>query len=167
MLYGAHYIPPGEAGTLATLDHMRTVAGASAVSPLVRTVAASIVADSDRDSMVHANLLGNWCLQHTAFLPDPSNAEALLVPDDAVRVIARDGLVYCDCDDVAMLAAALGMSVGLRARFVAVAFDPSGAPFAHVWCELGDPDGVRWLTVDPEADRLIMPSVTRSQVVEV
>ncbi len=167
MLYGSYFIPTGDAGTIATLDKMREVAAASALSWNVRDVAAQLLQGSDRDPMLHATLLGNWVIQHTEFLPDPSNAEAILVPDDALRLIARDGIVQCDCDDVAVLAAALGMSVGLRARLVAVAFDPSGAPFAHVWTDLGDPSGHQWLTVDPEAHRLTMPAVTRSEVIEV
>jgi transglutaminase-like putative cysteine protease len=167
VLYGSYYIPPGDAGTLATLDAMRAVAGASAQSWQVRDVAAQLVQGEPRDPMEHANLVGNWVIQHTEFLPDPSNAEALLVPEDALQLIAEHGVVQCDCDDVAMLTAALGMSIGLRARFVAVAFDSSGAPFAHVWCDLGDPSGQHWLTVDPEAHRLTMPAVTRTETVEV
>ena len=168
MLYGSYYIPPGTPGTLATLDHMRSVAAAGATSPVVRRVAASLVAGSDRDPMLHASLIGNWVIQHSEFLADPSTTEALLPAWDAIAAIANDGVVQCDCDDVAILAASLGLSIGLRARFVAVGFDPDPAgPFAHVWTDLGDPSGDAWLTVNPEAGRLTMPPITRHTVVEV
>ena len=166
--YGSYHIPPGDAGTLATLDMMRVAALDGSVSPVVRNVAAQLVAGTERDPLLHANLLGNWVIQHTEFLPDPSTAEALLLPADAIARIANVGVCQCDCDDVAMLAAALGLSIGLRARFVAVSFSREpGAPFAHVWADLGEPSGDQWLTVDPEAGKLIMPPVTRREVVEV
>jgi len=62
--------------------------------------------------------------------------EMLHGPAWQVQQIRARGIVQVDCDDVAMLAAALGKAVGLRARFVVVGFDSRTAPYRHVWAEL-------------------------------
>jgi len=64
------------------------------------------------------------------------------------RSAGQRGVAQVDCDDVAMLGAALGKAVGLRARFVAVAFGPRGAPYRHVWAELGPRTNNVWLDMD-------------------
>ncbi len=168
MPYGSYSIPAGDAGTQTTLNYMASLATQAAVTPVVRGVAAQLVLGIGRRPMMHAEILSEWVAKHCEFLPDPTVAEALMPPWDALAMIARQGLVQCDCDDVAMLAAALGLSIGLRARFVVVAFAPGPtAPFAHVFTELAGPSGTAWLTVDPTRPMLGMPTITRSLVMEV
>lgn len=52
---------------------------------------------------------------------------------------------YGDCDDKAMLLAALLASIGHQVRFIAVAFQPG--QFVHVW--LQDWVGGAWLDLEP------------------
>lgn len=158
------WIPAGDAGTEATLRRMAQLAMTGAVSPLVRGVAARVVLGTGRDAMLHARLINDWIDTHTDFLADPSVAEALTHADDAIRVIATDGIAQIDCDDVAILAASLGMSIGLHARFVAVAF---GEAYAHVWCDLGSPNGEQWFSVDPTRPVMGLPSISRTVILEV
>jgi transglutaminase-like putative cysteine protease len=160
-------IPSGDAGTFATLDYMARLASQGAVTPAVRDVAASLVQGTGRDPQLHCRLVSDWVEQHVEFLPDPSVAEALVPPGVAVGIIAARGVLQADCDDVAMLAAALGLSIGLRARFVVVAFGSPSAPFAHVWTDLSAPDGASWLTVDPTRPMFTLPPIGRSVVQEV
>ncbi len=161
-------IPSGDAGTLVTLNYMTQLATQAAVTPMVREVAAAVVQGTGRDPWLHCRLLSDWVAAHVEFLPDPSVAEALVPPAVAVQRILASGFLQADCDDVAMLAAALGLSIGLRARFVVVAFGSSSdAPFAHVWADLAPPDGGSWLTVDPTRPILSFPRVSRSLIHEV
>lgn len=141
-------IPSGDAGIVSTLQRMRMMARSGALHPLVRQVAARLVRDVPGTSaMLHARLLGDWIGQRVRFLPDPTHAEALHDPAWAVKSILTTGQVQLDCDDVALLTAAMGLSIGLRARFVTVGFSSPKAPFRHVWTELGT--GFAWRPVDP------------------
>lgn len=165
---GTYWIPAGDEGTLATLGYMAQLSMRGAVTPECRGVAARCVLGAGRDPLFHARLLRDWVDSHTEFLADPTIAEGLTPPEKLVRSIQDRGIGQCDCDDVAMLAAALGMSIGLRARFVVVAFGTDvTSPFAHVWCELAAPDGRQWLIVDPTRPVLGLPSISRMQIMEV
>jgi transglutaminase-like putative cysteine protease len=93
-------------------------------------------------------ILVHWISDHTEFLPDPSPAEWLLDPVQSLDLILRDGVAQLDCDDVATLAAAMALSIGLRARFVVAAFHTPKAPYQHVWTEVS-PSGGRWTPIDP------------------
>lgn len=146
---------------------MSRLARAGAVSPYVRTVAASIVRGSPNSDAARAVLLSQWVCSTTEFLPDPSTCEALIPPENILDLIAAHGVAQIDCDDVAILAAALGLSIGLRARFTVVAFDGSDAPYAHVFAELAPATGGQWLTVDPARPTVSAPAITRSASVEV
>lgn len=163
---GYYSIPGGDAGTLATLGHMRALSVRGAVAPEVRGVAASVVLGAGRDPAMFARLIGDWVDTHTEFLADPTVAEALVPPEMLLRIIEQNGLGQVDCDDVAMLAAALGLSVGLRARFVVVGFQVGG-PYAHVWAELAGPSGDVWFPIDPTRPVSGLPTVRRSYIVEV
>lgn len=166
-----HDIPGGDAGTVATLERMRHVARSGALEVATRDLAAAIVAGSGRDGVLHAQLLGEWVGDHTTFLADPLHAEAINQVSRTLELIRRYDQAQIDCDDVAVLAAALGLSVGLRARFVAVAFGAPydlAAPYAHVWAELSPaaPEPV-WLTIDPTRPTVELPPIARRLILEV
>lgn len=165
MLTRLFTLPDGDAQTVTTFGFMRDLAYHGALDPSVRQVAAFVVQGSGRDALSFATNLAGWVAMHTRFLPDPSVAEALVPPDEALALVARDGLAYFDCDDVAILTAALGLSVGLRARFVAVGFLTPDAPFAHVWAELGDEAGTFWLPVDPPRPAGGLPPIYRDPLI--
>lgn len=170
MLSAELFMPPvlGDGGTYATLAKMRSLANQGAAIPLVRATAASLVMEADPNGILHARLIRGWLEDHVIFLRDLSTAEALYHPADLVLAIQRDGQVQCDCEDVAMLAAALGLSIGLRARFTVLAFRPGG-PFQHVYTELSDPAGQVWIDCDITRPSQLFDSVqpTRMFTVEV
>lgn len=164
--YGTYVIPGGDAGTQSTLSQMARLVDRGAVTPDVRRVAASLALGTGRDAALQARLIRDWVDTHTEFLADPTNAEALTPPEQLITLIRSDGLVQVDCDDVAMLSAALAMSIGLRARFVVVAFGQGPQdPFAHIWTEIaGSSD--QWTVVDPTRPVLGMPPVSRTWIME-
>ncbi|MGH3589542.1 MAG: transglutaminase domain-containing protein [Pseudonocardiaceae bacterium] len=110
-----------------------------------------------------------WVEAHTEFLRDPDGAEMLHGPSWQIQTVLTQGRVYVDCDDVAMLAAALGKAIGLRARFVVVAFSSPNAPFRHVWTELSPRPTPQWVEVDVTrpAQGLPFNLITRSIALEV
>lgn len=129
---------------------MQELARRAALDPLVRQTAASIVQGVPYDKgNIHAELIRRWMESRVYFLADPTYAEALHAPEWSLRQILQRGTVGLDCDDVAMLAAALGLSIGLRARFVVVGFNSPEAPFRHVWTDLAASRRPVWVTVDP------------------
>lgn len=170
-MYGGYVtsIPNGDAGTKATLAQMVQLVRAASLHPIVRRQAIAIVQDAaGLDDRLKARLIRDWVDSRVLFMPDPLGAELLHSPDAVVAHILTDGIANLDCDDVAMLAAALGRSVGLRSRFVAVGFSPNG-PFRHVWSELGSPRSGFWLPVDPTRPMQGLAGLTiqRSYSVEV
>jgi len=143
-------IPSGDAGTSATLAHMRMLARNASLQPLVRATAGRLVLGvSGFDGVTQARILRDWIEERVTFLADPATAEMLLEPTRVLHRILTAGIVQLDCDDVATLAATMGLAIGLRARFVVVGFSSPNAPFRHVWTELADARRVRWVAVDP------------------
>lgn len=142
-------LPSGDIGTYITLAMMRGMVMREFLSPYIRLTASEIVAGlGGIDGNEQAHAIREWVDLHTEFLRDPDTVEMLHGPVWQVQRIIDMGRVNVDCDDVAMLAAALGKSIGLRARLVAVGFHSPNAPFRHVWAELRSPRGEQWIDMD-------------------
>jgi hypothetical protein len=141
-------IPYGDAGTMTVLANMRSLARAGSLDPLVRATAAHLVMGTGKDGSLHARLIRDFLAGYTLFLRDPTHAEALHAPRLMLDTIKARGIFQGDCDDIAILGAALGLAIGLRARYVAVGFKSPNAPFRHVWAELSDPRAPSWIELD-------------------
>jgi hypothetical protein len=140
-----HSVPFGDAGTLQTLELMGRLARAGAVRPAVRSVSTAIAHGTGTDAARQIAIIRKWLRRNVAFIRDPLPAELLHEPEAMLLELGRNRRLAVDCDDVAILAAALGMSIGLRARFVAVGH--SGG-WDHVFAELSDPDVDDWRELD-------------------
>ncbi len=143
--------PSGDAGIFATIGHLKNLARAAALRPEVRSYAAELVRGIDGfDTYTQSRVLADFVGIHCDFLADPYHAEALHDPVWTLGQILTRQYVQVDCDDVASLAAALGLAIGLRARFVVVGFGSSpSVPFRHIWTELAGPRSRQWVPVDP------------------
>lgn len=140
-------IAGGDLGASQTLAAMRDTARAALKDPRVLEAAGTIVrAAPARDYAGQVRLLRAWVASHTKFLRDPVGLELLRTPRYMLDEIARVGVAQGDCDDIALFAAALGLAVGLPARFVALGFRGATGPFTHVITELRAGD--RWLELD-------------------
>lgn len=159
------WIPGGDAGTLATLNAMRRAARTDATHPAVRQV----VTDTGGDWRT----VRRWLADRMRFRFDPPGVELVGTPLHHLQAIARDGFSSGDCDDLATLAACLGLAAGCRACYVVAGYGPGGlaGPYRHVWTEWRrGPRGLgqtgAWLDFDllrrPDA-----PPVTRVMRVEV
>ena len=144
-------IPGGVWGTRTIVGYMKRLVREGKVSPLVRDLALSITRGvPGRDGLAQAVAIRNWLAINVDFTRDPSGAELLYTPQRLARILTERGPpLRIDCDDVAVLAAALGASIGLRARFQFVGFLSPRAPIRHVWAELASPSGDRrWVQQD-------------------
>lgn len=163
-------IPGGDAGIYATLTIMRQLAHTGASDPRVRRLIQPWVVGLGREPWAQIDAIAALLTDSCDFLPDPSTAEHLTPPGDYAAAIAQGQLVQLDCDDAALLAAALGLTIGLVARFVVVGFGiaPSGAvPLVHIWTELApDPSGP-WGPLDVTAPASGSPTPTRIVVMDV
>jgi len=128
---------------------MRAMVYREFMNPLVRLTASAIVGGiNGQDGAEQANAIREYLENTTEFLRDPDGVEMLHGPVWQVQQIRQNGIVRVDCDDVAMLAAALGKSVGLRARFVVVGFGNAKSPYRHVWAELSPRNFPAWVDMD-------------------
>lgn len=167
----------GDAQTLATLRQMRRVARAAALTPDVRGVATTVVASAGPRAAAQIAALADWLAPLVTFVRDPYHVEMITDPVVLLRQLKVIGVVAADCDDVATLVAALGRSIGMRARFVVVAFaygDPrvpaSAKPFEHVFTQLAIPTGQpRWVSFDftRQAQDAAATPIARAACVEV
>lgn len=164
-------LPPSDFGTMMTLASMRGMVYREFMAPAVRLLATDIVRGAGgKDGVEQAYMIRDFLMQHTEFLRDPDGVEMLHGPVWQVQQILSRGVVQVDCDDVAMLGAALAKSIGLRARFVAVAFLNNNAPYRHVWAEIGPSTAPpKWIDLDVTrpAQGLPFGYVSRTLVKEV
>lgn len=138
------WIPRGDLGIMLTVWQMRFLARRGARDPLLGQLAGSIVAGCE-DTTEAAHAIRLFLERVVDFTPDPAGAELLKQPRYAIRELELEDRILGDCDDVAVLGAALGGAVGLPARFVLLAFS-HGAPYEHVYTELLTDGG--WLELD-------------------
>lgn len=162
-------VAPGPDAPLRTLVEMARIARRAALDPLVLEAATEAVRPvGGRDTLGQAEALHWWLTQHVDFLPDPEpepGDELLRAPDHLLREVRAYGYARGDCDDAAMLAAAMATAVGLPARFVALAW---GAPpqFGHVYAEVDTVNG--WYPLDvTEPSSAPRPLIVRRAFLEV
>ena len=154
-------IPPlGDLPIIVTVWKMRSLARTGSWHPQTRAVATGIVRPAGgRDGTVQAGMIRTWLADKVQFLRDPSGTELLHGVPLQLTTIARNGGVDVDCDDAAILAAALGKAVGLKARFRVVGFNSPRAPFRHVYTELRSPQGGPWVDQDVTRQAQQLPPV--------
>lgn len=160
---------PGDTQTAATLDLMASLARQGATDPAVISTAVGIVRwIVPENRLEYWRAIREWLEGHVLYITDPEGpigTEVIRGPRWLLREIVETGIARGDCDDVAVLGAALGRALGMPARFVVVAFGGSRS-YTHVYTELATPGG--WADLDvhrpPGSEGL---SVSRAAYVEV
>jgi transglutaminase-like putative cysteine protease len=126
----------GDFGAMQTLQHMRRLANEALADPLVIETARGIIEAAGvagRDQMGKYLALRQWLAEHLSFMPDPVGLELLSTPHYLLQQIQQRQFVSGDCDDAAILGAALGKAVGLPAKYRALSFVNQSRPFQHVY----------------------------------
>jgi len=133
------WIPGGLSGTRITLKLMRRYVDAAQSNPTVYQLARSIVSRAPgKDHAAEAAALYHWTRRHIAYRWDPAHHEAIQTAENTIRM--RTG----DCDDMAILIAALAESLGLKSRFMVGGYKQG--QYEHVWPEVFA--GGRWVALD-------------------
>jgi hypothetical protein len=149
--YREYTIPNGVAGTRETLRRMACLMRADAVHPLVRERASAIVHGIGREHPVLlCEAIRAWCARTVRFAHDPPDRELVHSPEAQLRQFEAVGYIVGDCDDAAVLAGGLALSIGCRVRLVAVAFLDNPDAYRHVWAEIAPPTGPdgEWIECD-------------------
>jgi transglutaminase-like putative cysteine protease len=134
-------ISAGYVGSMQTLARMKSIVRQSLVQPDVTQAAARIAAFlPPRDQVRQAVAIRDFLVRVFRFVPDPKGVELLRTPLFQLREIRKGGTTAGDCDDAAILGAALGLAVGIPAVFRVISFRP-GANFAHVFTILTPRNG--------------------------
>lgn len=124
-------LPPGPAGTVATLRIMKRLANEAVRSPnqLARNKALEIFRSAglrSRDTR-EVEVLQKWVQNYVRYVRDPVDVELVQTPEVTLKLMTGD------CDDQATLLASMLKATGHPAQFVAVGVN--GGPFSHVLVE--------------------------------
>jgi len=119
-------IPGGLAGVRATLEHMVSIVRTFKTDLNVRNTAGQLVSGcGDKDYRCELSTLQRFVRDRIRYVRDVDGVETLQTPVQTLK------LGFGDCDDKAMLLAALAASIGFSVRFCAIAV--RDAPdFSHV-----------------------------------
>lgn len=134
-----YWIPRGWLGIELTVLHMRRAVRDSLRYSLLIDTARDIVGPAISPKGAGLNIR-TWLAAHVRFVPDPIGLELIRSPVLLIQTVDCQGYAIGDCDDVAVLGAALGLAVGIPARFVLLAFRDPGL-YEHVYTELLTSEG--------------------------
>jgi len=148
-------IPRGNRGIRKTVRFMGRLAREALTDPLTVETAALIVNGSSEPGEM-ASRIREFLVEYVRFVPDPVGQELIRSPRFMLERVRSHGFASGDCDDVATLGAALGMCVGLPARFVLLSFSPL-EPFSHVYAEIAN--GCCWTELDTTAPAQFPPGL--------
>jgi len=132
-------VPNGRAGVKETLKIMSTIVKKFARDPQIRNLAISITSNLDnKDFSGEVREIFNYVQTNIRYVGDVLDVETLQTPD--VTLANQAG----DCDDMAMLIAALLESINHPTRFRAVGFAPGELSHVYVETLLG----TTWVPLD-------------------
>lgn len=171
MIVSRRFIRYGDAGAVDTLGIMGELVNDSLQNPIVVGAARELVTRSApaRDGYRQAIQIREWLARVWRFVDDPTREELLRDPDAMLREYFETGKIAGDCDEAAVLGAALGKAVGLGACFTVLAFDPidgGTGGFSHVFASLLTGDG-RSVSLDVTKPGGSVPAPIRDLSVEV
>lgn len=135
----------GDSGTAQTVALMRhLIDEAQGDSSFVRKAIEIVRNVPAFDDFGEAQAIFYWVRANIRFTKDPVSKEKLYPPSELLKIRAGD------CDDISMLIAALGMSLGYAARLITIAANQQNpSEFVHVYTELEVPPGSgQWIPMD-------------------
>ena len=138
-------IPPGYAGTLATVDHVIDLIREGAKDFYVRQSAIAVLRRREvrpKDYLGEIKALFEWVQRHVRYTRDPARVEVLHSPRRMLEVRAGD------CDDMSILLGAMLEAIGHAVRLVLTGSDPLAPDtFTHIYIEAFCRG--RWVPLDP------------------
>ena len=139
-----HEIPDGPEGIRQTLKAMRGLARAGSQSPQVRQIVQVLTRDlKQKEWLGEITRIHEFVRDHIRYIRDPSGTELLQTPEATLQLGSGD------CDDKSSLTAAMLLSIGHPARFVAIG--PAPGLFKHVFVETRiarNGSGPQWIPLE-------------------
>lgn len=119
----------------------------------VRQWSERIIKDiSPKDYLSEILALRAWATGSSVrYTNDPRHVELVKSPERCLLEIEKNGFTLLDCDEIACLIAALGMTQGKEAGFVVAGFTAQPDVFTHVFARLKEPKSGTWIVCDPVA----------------
>jgi hypothetical protein len=146
MRYDLRSIPPGRAGTDATLEAIGRLIADSQRTPQVRITALSILESRNvntRDQARAVQALFAWIKRTIRYVRDPIDVETVQAPHITLALKAGD------CDDHAALMAAFAANLGYSARLVTIG--KHADEMVHIYPEILV--NGRWIAADTTVDQ--------------
>jgi transglutaminase-like putative cysteine protease len=161
----------GDTGTLGDLRAMVDLVNASLTVPAVVFAARALAVNSAPARNQYRQAIGirSWLARYFKFVDDPTGLELLRDPENLLREYYATNRIIGDCDEAAVLGAALGKAIGLVACFTVYAFtaaDGGSGDFSHVFASLLTDDG-RAVSLDVTKPAGSVPPPSRVLSVEV
>jgi hypothetical protein len=104
-----------------------------------------------KDYLSEILAIRGWCTSPwLRYSNDARHVEQVKTPFRTLLEIEKQRVALVDCDDIATLIAALGMTLGREARYTIAAFQPGGE-YTHVFACLREPRSQTWIVCDPVA----------------
>lgn len=116
----------------------------AAESPDVRQLAIEVT--QDKEDQIAA--IYDWIKDNVKYIPDPDQIELFISPVRMVNEYRKGMLLGGDCDDMAILAAALYRSIGIPANVILI--DSTGGGLNHAFCQVRS-NKLGWTNCDPSA----------------
>jgi transglutaminase-like putative cysteine protease len=162
-------LPWGDYGVTYTLNQMAELVNDGLNDPELMTFARVMAVKAGiRNSLAQAYAIRAWLDRVWRFVDDPNDREYLVDPVSLLDDYYDLGFIPGDCDEAAVLGAALGKAVGFSATFTVLGFQtPEGDDrYAHVFATLLTPDGGE-VSLDVTRPHGPVPTPTRSMTVDV
>lgn len=158
----------GDAGVRQTLEVMAGLVDHAVNEPAIVTFARHVAASAAiRDQYRQAVAIRSWLASVWRYVDDPNDRELLRDPAAMLQDYTNYSVIYGDCDEAAVMGAALGKAVGMSAELVALGFvtDPT-ARYQHVFAQLLTDDG-QTVDLDVTKPRGPVPQVARMLTMDV
>lgn len=166
------HIGYGDSGAEQTLAGMVALVNHAVSDPaFVRFARTLAVAGGVRNPVAQAFAIRGWLSRVWRFVDDPTDMELLRAPDDMLRDYSARAVIMGDCDEAAVMGAALGKAIGIPSQLIALAFvksDGTAGPFEHVYAALVMSDGSYVdLDVTRPPSMTVLPAIARTLTVDV
>lgn len=138
-------LPDGDDGTEATVKAMRGIIDAAQSSPLVQVAANNL---RGFPASLIPRLLYDFLRDHLRFVDDPPGFEILTHPDRHLQAMIAGGHSLGDCDDHAIIGAAILKRLGFLPVIITMNDSGDTRPFSHVF--FGYKSGNNIVPMDPQ-----------------
>ena len=153
-------IPGGVRGNMKTLQYMIIQARRYSGLPIVREFALWILNSKGTVSHRHrdeALAVGEYIQKGIEYAKDPVHIEYLQSPVKLIKDI-RAGKARGDCDDMALLAATVLLSIGIQPYFKVVKYNPMSSGFNHIYVTTKEKNGR-----DTKAEELVIDCIVKDR----